>query len=377
MKRDRERALIRFAENVLALLSEGKRTATYKYAVLLALIDLCLEKTSPSGAPPALVTTRELAEKVIELYWPHTVPYDRKRAVLKQIKSRKDAGILSLIREFRRAAARDPSAPLGRVRQSVPERFEALVRDVEWQLIRNPLPRLQTIGRSQHRFLYQISWTAQTADQMKPSVRRYQRGGGGSFDNRILFVGHVGEYLCKLNGLLRPLIQRRWAQMVAELNQLEESRLERFLFGADRTPTKEVRDGLREIQNDRCFYCDSKFADSARSRAQVDHFIPWSRYANDDIENLVAAHERCNADKRDFLAAAPHVARWTERLRPELSTAVQLRALAQDVRWPTSPERSLNVARALDLDLSPDAKLWLREEEFVEPDLPALMQALG
>jgi 5-methylcytosine-specific restriction endonuclease McrA len=44
-------------------------------------------------------------------------------------------------------------------------------------------------------------------------------------------------------------------------------------------------------------------------RPHVDHFIPWSRYPNDAIENLVVAHERCNGRKSDFLAASDHVAR--------------------------------------------------------------------
>ena len=63
---------IEFAEKVLELLDEGRYTATYKFSVLLALIDLCLEHTERSGAPPDLVTTRQLADKLVELYWPHT-----------------------------------------------------------------------------------------------------------------------------------------------------------------------------------------------------------------------------------------------------------------------------------------------------------------
>ena len=70
-----QRDAIGFAEKVLELLDEGRYTATYKYAVLLALIDLCLEGTQASGAPPEMVTTRQLADKIVELYWPHTVPF--------------------------------------------------------------------------------------------------------------------------------------------------------------------------------------------------------------------------------------------------------------------------------------------------------------
>lgn len=56
---------IGLAEYVLALLDQGSFTATYKYAVLLALIDLCLEQTSKSGVAPSMVTTRNGAGGII------------------------------------------------------------------------------------------------------------------------------------------------------------------------------------------------------------------------------------------------------------------------------------------------------------------------
>ena len=44
---------IRFAERLLALLEEGSFTATYKFAVLLGLMDLCLEHSNRFGEPAA------------------------------------------------------------------------------------------------------------------------------------------------------------------------------------------------------------------------------------------------------------------------------------------------------------------------------------
>jgi hypothetical protein len=60
---------------VLTLLDEGVFTATYKYAVLLGLIDLCLENTTTSGAPPDSLTTPQLAQKVIEIYSPQATVF--------------------------------------------------------------------------------------------------------------------------------------------------------------------------------------------------------------------------------------------------------------------------------------------------------------
>jgi hypothetical protein len=57
-----------FAEKVLKLLDEGRRTATYKCAVLLALMDISLERTQASRTAPDVVTTPELAGKIVEIY---------------------------------------------------------------------------------------------------------------------------------------------------------------------------------------------------------------------------------------------------------------------------------------------------------------------
>ena len=38
-------------------------------------LDLCIERTEASGAPPSSLTTRELATKVVELSWNHVAPY--------------------------------------------------------------------------------------------------------------------------------------------------------------------------------------------------------------------------------------------------------------------------------------------------------------
>lgn len=129
------------------------------------------------------------------------------------------------------------------------------------------------------RFIYEIGWDQRVA---RRQLDRYLAGEASAFDNRLLLKPGVGRHLRQLNGLLRPLIQRRWAAMVAQLNRLEESQLEVFLFGADRAQTTKVRAGLWELQDRRCFYCDTRVSDPAR--AHVDHFVPWSRYPDDGKE---------------------------------------------------------------------------------------------
>jgi 5-methylcytosine-specific restriction endonuclease McrA len=358
------RGAIGFAEKVLELLDEGRYTATYKYAVMLALLDVCLERTQASGAPPEMVTTRQLAEKIVEIYWPHTVPFAGRTptTVLRQ-NIVGQAEIVTDILRFRETHTPDPSVPYWRARRAARDAYDKLVRRVEWKLIEMPLPRLQTVGQTQRKFIYEIYWDHSVEHR---DVARYQGGHPSDFDSRVLLKPGVGEYLLQLSGLLRPLIHRRWAAMVAQVNQLEESQLEDFLFGVERTRTVKIRAGIWEIQQRRCFYCDARLRDPAQG--QVDHFVPWSRYPDDGLDNLVVADTACNAFKSSSLAACKHLARWARRFREDSTEYGQLTDLAERATWNRRAVRSLNAARAIYRRLPDDARLWLQRNEFDPPD---------
>ena len=131
-----------------------------------------------------------------------------------------------------------------------------------------------------------------------------------------------------------------------------------------------MRNPLREMQNDRCFYCDGRLS----ADAEVDHFVPWARYPNNALANLVVADPRCNHDKRDHLAAPSHVRRWSARAREQAS---ELDLIAGDLEWDLHAGRSLNVARAIYLRLPARAQLWRGRREFVPVDRSSVAAALG
>ena len=109
----------------------------------------------------------------------------------------------------------------------------------------------------------------------------------------------------------------------------------------------------------------------------MDHFVPWARHPNNAIENLVVSHERCNGYKRDFLAAAEHVAAWRRRLESDSEIAHQLVQLAEEKAWEQGQDRSLSVARAIYLRLPDGYKLWVRGREFDDLDREAVTEALA
>ncbi len=240
-----------------------------------------------------------------------------------------------------------------------PTSFERLLRDVEWVLVQMPLPKLQRIGTELHPFIYQISWN----DDIRKGDFQ-----AADFDNRICFVHQAGDHLVRLAGLIRPFVQREWTERVSRINKdvVQQSQLEDFLFGASRIALGPVRNELHALQNGRCFYCE----DGLRNVSEVDHFVPWARYPNNGIENLVLAHRKCNNAKRDHLAAAEHVARWAERIQNE---ADLLSTIARKNSWESHPERSFSVAKAIYLRLPEGARLWQAAGAFVPVNRTMLM----
>ena len=362
---DLDNGAISFAERVLTLLNQGRFVSTYKYAVLLSLMDLVLEQSTKNGLPPTTVTTRQLAEKVIQVYWPHTNPFPFEAIqaqVLLQNAGAKgaQAALINLISQFRHTSKAGALAPYYMARLGSPKEYKALLNQVEWKLIEMPLPKLQRIGSSVREFIYAINWDDSIT---RGEVSAYQGGRDCNFDNRILLQGSTAEYLVRLNGLLRPLIQREWSTKVAQLNKLPESQLQNFLFNSHRAPAASLCGPLMEMQDGRCFYCDETIGNALTKKPEVDHFIPWSRYPDDSITNLVIAHRQCNQDKRDFLAANNHVVKWMGRFNnPGLMKDME--GIADKKSWKFGGSSNFGVASAIYTHLQPEVELWKLGKEF-------------
>lgn len=350
---------IAFAEQCLSLLDEASYNTTYKFAVLLALMDLVVEKANNDGTLASMITTKQLATKVIENYWHHVRAYPVLKAQPLQGKSGQ-AEIISSIDKFRDATN---FGSLFYVRQNFSEKYRVLVNKVEKKLIEMPLPRLQYFGKQEHRFIYDISWSMTNLVDLK-QVTAYQRNQVSNFDNRIHILPNVADYLVNLNGLLRPMIHRAWAMQVAKMNQLEESKLQYFLFGHERSAIHRFADPLRDLQNNRCFYCENTFKGQAKLKPEVDHFIPWSRYPNDGLANFVLAHSDCNNSKSDHFASTDHLDKWRCRNR-DASQLEQLSYIANQHKWELLEQNSVNVANVLYGRLQAGTELWQGKGIFV------------
>ncbi len=146
--------------------------------------------------------------------------------------------------------------------------------------------------------------------------------------------------------------------MVGRLNQLDVARLESFLFGADRVSLQPVRAPLVELQQGLCFYCGGRL----RAQAEVDHFLPWSRYPDDRLDNLVVAHTSLQLPQEGLPHQRGPPARWIRRLSDH---DLALAQIADATTWPRHTTRTLGVVRSTYLMLPDGVALWHEGRSFL------------
>jgi hypothetical protein len=326
---------------VVAVLETGARTATYKLATLMALIDDAVEHLPEEAGAPLEVPLPRLAERVLELYWQQVRPFEGIR--LRQ-STQPRARIPQATLALREAAGiGDGGASLATASMRAPKAYAVAIGEVALCLAQQPLHRLQRLpgSPSSDPFLFDDSFLH---DQV--SRRTLRRHG-----NAIELRPGVAAGLARLSGLLRPALEIMWVDDVRRMNRHLDDKVPDVaghLFGRERVALRAVREPLKEAFGDRCFYCNAVLA----SDSPVDHVLPWSLIGIDGLANLVGACSRCNGDKLNALPAPAIVDRVLARDR------VVLEELAVDLEWPTQYDRVVSAARGIYLSRPDGSPTW-------------------
>ena len=210
-----------FAERLLEIIDSGRRTATYKLALVLALLDLCARQSDEGGRAPTQLRTRDVAEEVASLYWRQVMPFRLEGSEvapeLRQITNKRST-IVDPLRTFRRAAEAVGSTSLWLARRRLPGEYEAVIDRIEQTLAKQPLPRLQTVGSSEKVFPFIYDLGPQWNAEQSFTVSRLRRAGPRGLV--IPLLPGAGDELLRLSPLIRPLVELHWTQMVARLNKV-------------------------------------------------------------------------------------------------------------------------------------------------------------
>lgn len=335
---------LRFLRDIQRIFDDGSFTASYKFALLQAIADLAIRVGDDTGAELTL-TTRALAERMVELYWRQVVPWswgdkgegEGKGVVLSQITQERSA----ILRNVAEVSA-EYGGSLSRARGRYSD-WRRLVGAVDNTVRKMPLWKLQVVGGEVHDFMYE------------------QVGSG----KEITLRPGIAYCLRAFYPLVSDLVQTRWARFVQERNRGQfggRRELREFLFGTTREGLTHLVDPLMAVQDGACLYCESRI----RGQPHVDHFVPWSRYPSNLGHNLVLAHESCNARKSDHIAAAEHLARWARRnVEQSYALAREFDAAGADHDVATSREVVRWAYRQIE---QRQGRVWRERSEFVPLD---------
>lgn len=220
-------------QRLVAVLEGGQRTATYKLAVMVALLDIAVESVPDDPDAEVVIDLDDLTYRVMDLYWRQLRPLDG--AVLKQSNDGRGV-VFRAVNDLREASGSlRCDAQLDIARGQAPDIYTASATAVKRNLVRYPLKLLQRArtDASYHCFLYDDSW-------MGTDSARVIAEHGNSFR---LFPG-VGFTLARLAPLLKPAFQLAWVDGVRRMNRAilaDGPDITHHMFGADRVSLQKAR----------------------------------------------------------------------------------------------------------------------------------------
>ncbi|MGO9385927.1 MAG: HNH endonuclease [Mycobacterium sp.] len=321
---------LRLGQRVVAILETGLRTATYKLATLMALIDHCIENLPEQPADVLRVPISDLAHRVLEIYWQQVRPFEGRE--LRQ-STQPRARIVLATNALRKASgvkATSLSVDIARLR--APVAYRRAIDEIALCLAQQPLHRLQKLPGSSTSdpFLFDDSFLH---DHVSLSTLR-------AHGDAIELRPGVAHGLARLAGLLKPAMEIMWIDDVRAMNKFLDAKVPDVaghLFGRERTALAAVRGPLKEAFGPHCFYCGTHLA----INNPIDHVLPWSLVGIDGLANLVLACARCNGDKSGALPAVAIVDRVLDRDRNVLEQ------IASEIQWPTQHDRVVAAAHGI------------------------------
>lgn len=308
-----------FLDRLQQLILNTAMNSTYKLALIMALTDAALATASRPDAQAAQdgmcrIPLEAVAVEFLRIYWPQQLDYpspvpgvkprplvqnfnfrdglkrrdkvftDIDEALTAARKVLPEARLVTFD-QFSRAAAGPLKAVCGK-----------LMRECVALLKKNPL----TYIKPDADFLFALDK-----------------------NDLVLAVEHV-RLLQRFRPIINELAQSRWVSHLRSIKSNSEllgqapgdDTLREFLFNPVRgDELSAIRNVLVPIQGlskgkTCCFYCGEGVDPS---HAQVDHFLPFTRYSHTRIFNFVLACPSCNASKSNWLVDAHHVERWMRR----------------------------------------------------------------
>jgi hypothetical protein len=322
-------------DGIIAVIDEGSKNGTPKLGLLLALIECCTNALGQDFMVDELtISGEDLADAYLGVHWTHVRPFGGQGVLHQLASSNREHFAITKCAELRELLIESGDLPSqlaswdqakALLDRSFSAELKRVLREVRSNLWRNPIKRLQQLNGIEWVFLYP-----------KPT----------SSDFLILNPG-VGNVLAEFGPVLRPFIERQFAQIVEELNAgkigvaLADTVYGHLFLAGDRLmPNREARTLLHELQTGRCMWTGTRIDRDA----PADHVAPWSRRRVTVMENFVLATTTANSSKAALLLSRTLLVRWLSWLEVNQT---MLATIATKSSFVSGPDRVVEAMIAL------------------------------
>lgn len=342
---------LNFLRDIQWLLESSSYNSTYKFALLMSLVNLSIESGIGDNSPHT-ISYRQLAEQFMHLYWRQTNPFSAQdqHSILKQgTNSGKDAVIEQILKLQQLTKTKN----LNGARSSDPKNWKSTLSKVANIVKDKPARHLQSAENNNNReFVYVYD----------------------AKSNELVLKPGIAYCLSRFSKIINKLCQQYWSDFVRKNSHnqgyfSDDIDLKQFLFQQPRLYLGKLQEVLIDAQHGQCFYCHKPLKEDAKNRTEVDHFIPWSKYSIDTVHNFVLADHSCNNKKRDYLAEEKFYKQWLARNKIYGKT---IEAESKTLGFINNQQRSETISQwAYQLAVEYEDLVWSPDEglRIIEPSL--------
>ncbi|MGC9991597.1 MAG: HNH endonuclease signature motif containing protein [Candidatus Cybelea sp.] len=293
--------------DIAALMRHARKSASYKPALLKALVRCCRESDDLH------ISLDGIGREFTRLYWNQTVVYHLRQAVALS----KESTAVKLIRKTAKEYKAHDLAEL-------------------------PAAGRAKIDRQMSKLLTVNVLSAFHASRPPgvPQLYRWEPG-----QDHVVITPQANAFLKSQASALELVANFYWAEFLEGCNRLAPRIVQKVSRdGASRKSLQRYLKILREESNVQCFYCEAPLGE--QRAPTVDHVIPWSFLLEDDLWDLVLACSACNSAKSDWLPDHAFIEKLLLRnqtlSRAGISLAIgepeieRLYEAAISVEWPRS-----------------------------------------
>ena len=334
---------LNFLRRIQWLLESSSYTSTYKFALLMTIVNLSIESGINDDSEHS-ISYEQLAEQFVQLYWTQALPYSDQSSdsVLRQSSTTGQASVINSILDLQHKT-KTTSLTIAHT-QNI-KLWQSTIKDISSTIKKYPAKYLQSAEDKVSRECLYVYDSKSKVIILKPGI---------------------AYCFTRFSKIINKLCQQYWTEFVRKnsRNQIyfsDDIDLQQFLFNQSRQSLKVLIPMLIDTQQGQCFYCYKPL----RNNIEVDHFIPWSKYPIDTTHNFVLTDHSCNNSKRDYLAQELFYEKWLERNQRHGHTIAQE---AKNIGFTTNQLRSETISQWAyqiaveheDLVWSPEPSIKLR-----------------